>query len=171
VLVALLVLTVIGTLVLAADRPLAETVRIQDGAVLIEQGKVLDGKDVVFDGEVIGDIMRRGDHAWINVLSNGTAIGVWITEQQRALINLTGHFDVIGDRVQITGVFHRACVEHGGDLDIHADSLQVIQDGIHTHTPLDIRRLLVAAVLLLLACISLAWLFWPRSNRGRRRIN
>ncbi|MDI6605929.1 MAG: hypothetical protein QME65_02145, partial [Candidatus Omnitrophota bacterium] len=34
---------------------------------LIENAQAYDGKRVAYAGEVIGDIMRRGNFAWLNV--------------------------------------------------------------------------------------------------------
>jgi hypothetical protein len=167
-LVSLMILSLLFSL---ADRPQAETIVVADGADLIEQGKSLDGQEVVFEGEVIGDIMRRGDHAWINVLNHGTAIGVWVTEEQCHVIGLTGRYGTTGDQVRITGLFRRSCAEHGGDLDIHAASLEVLQTGTRISMPLDKRRLAAAIVLLIMAVLSLIWLFLPRVRRGWRYRN
>jgi len=34
-----------------------------------------------------------------------------------------------GDTVEVTGVLHRACPQHGGDLDLHATRLEVLTTG------------------------------------------
>jgi hypothetical protein len=96
---------------------------------LINNARQYDGKVVVYAGEIIGDIMKRGDYAWINVLEGGSAIGVWVERSLLKEISFSGSYKSIGDGVEITGVFHRACPEHGGDLDIHAQSLRVTGAG------------------------------------------
>jgi len=44
-------------------------------------------------------------------------------------INFAGNYKTRGDRVEVTGEFHRACLEHGGDLDIHAKTLRKLGNG------------------------------------------
>lgn len=129
----------------------AAATRVGDGATLIEQARTLNGQEITYQGEVVGDVMPRQDHYWINVLSNGTAIGIWITAEQRSIISLTGQYGVRGDEVKIAGLFNRACSEHGGDLDIHARSLEVVSHGAIQPQELDLTRLIMAAGLLILA--------------------
>lgn len=126
-----------------------------DGASLIENAKSLDGQNVTFQGEVIGDIMQRQDHYWINVSDNGTAIGVWITAEQRQAIQLCGQYGIEGDQVQITGLFFQACSEHGGDLDLHAISLVKVNSGRILPQQLDLTRLVIAVALFIIAGICL----------------
>lgn len=97
--------------------------------VLIENGKSYDQKQVVYEGEVIGDIMRRGDFAWINVNDGSNAMGVFINYSDIDKITNTGTYKSTGDIIRVKGIFHRACPEHGGDMDIHASSLEVIKPG------------------------------------------
>lgn len=96
---------------------------------LISRAKDYDGKTVVFEGEVIGDIMKRGDYAWINVRDANNAIGIWISAKLTKDIAYTGSYKAKGDWIEVAGVFHRACAEHGGDLDLHALSLRKVSSG------------------------------------------
>ena len=96
---------------------------------LISNAKRYDGKVVSYSGEVIGDIMTRKEHAWINVNDGKNAIGIWTTKELINDITHTGSYGENGDVVEITGVFHRSCVEHGGDLDIHAATITKISSG------------------------------------------
>ena len=125
------------------------------GADLIERAKSVNGQVITFQGEVIGDIMPRQDHFWINVLDNGTAIGVWITAEQRSLIACAGQYGIRGDQVIIVGRFYQACSIHGGDLDIHAQSLVVLRKGSAVREPMDLTRFLIAMILLVPAIICL----------------
>ncbi|MDD5347000.1 MAG: DNA-binding protein [Candidatus Omnitrophica bacterium] len=97
---------------------------------LISKAKEYDGKTVSFEGEVIGDVMQRGDFVWVNVHDGTTAIGIWMSKDFARSIAETGGYRKTGDRVSISGVFHQHCPEHGADLDIHADGLQVIARGM-----------------------------------------
>jgi hypothetical protein len=101
-------------------------------ADLISKAKELDGRQVTYSGEAIGDVMKRGDFAWANIHDGANAIGVWMTSEMAATIRLTGAFKHTGDRVEVTGIFHRVCVEHGGDMDIHAQSLSLQAPGMPT---------------------------------------
>jgi len=104
----------------------AEAVSSKD---LIENAEDYDGKIVSFQGEVIGDIMRRGDFAWINVSDVNNTIGVWISADLVNKIRFTGDYKHRGDYVKIVGKFHRACLLHDGELDIHAKRLKILNRG------------------------------------------
>lgn len=170
-LLTMLVVFLVG--LICSDQILAETTQVLDGASLIEQAKALNGQDVIFQGEIIGDIMPRQDHYWINVLNNGTAIGIWISAEQRAAINLSGLYGIQGDEVKIVGRFSQACAEHGGDLDIHASSVEIINKGMIMPQKLNIPRLITAAGLFILASCCMAFLlkhrFHSKSKHTRIR--
>lgn len=140
-----------SSLVLAA----AQMPSVIAGADLIEQAKKLNGQVIAFQGEVIGDIMPRQDHFWINLLDNGTAIGVWITAEQRSQITYAGQYGIRGDQVMIVGRFYQACSTHGGDMDIHAESLEILHKGDTVREPLDLTRFMIAMILLIPAIICL----------------
>jgi hypothetical protein len=96
---------------------------------LINNAKAYDGEMIIYSGEVIGDIMVRGDNAWINVHDGQNALGVWVAKDLVKDIFYTAGYKYSGDIVEVKGIFHRACPQHGGDLDIHAVSLKKIIDG------------------------------------------
>jgi len=120
---------------------------------LINNAKQYDGKTVVYEGEVIGDIMVRGEYAWINVNDGKTAIGIWIDKDLTKNILYAGSYKSKGDWVEITGVFHRACVEHGGDLDIHAQAIRKIGLGRQTPERLNLGKRNFAFVLFWILCL------------------
>ncbi|MFC1804347.1 DNA-binding protein [Candidatus Omnitrophota bacterium] len=96
---------------------------------LIGDAAAFDGKEVVYEGEVIGDIMKRGDHAWVNVRDGQASIGIWVARHLLKDVRFAGGYKAKGDRVEVRGEFHRACPEHGGDLDIHAKMLRKVSPG------------------------------------------
>ena len=96
---------------------------------LLNNAKQFDGKTINYKGEVIGDIMIRGDHAWLHVNDGFIAIGIWVPMTLIKDIRYVGDYHKKGDIVEVSGTFHRSCQEHGGDLDIHADSLRKISSG------------------------------------------
>lgn len=99
------------------------------GAELINNAREYDGKSVVYTGEVIGDIMARGDFVWVNVSDGQNAIGVWLDKGLAGGIEFGGSYHARGDWLEITGIFHRGCVQHGGDVDIHAQKIRKITRG------------------------------------------
>jgi len=96
---------------------------------LINKAREYDGKSIVYAGEVIGDVMARGDFAWVNVNDGENAIGIWLNRQLAGEIQFAGSYHARGDRVEINGVFHRGCIQHGGDMDIHAQTVRTISPG------------------------------------------
>ena len=96
---------------------------------LINKAREYDGKRVVYEGEVVGDVMARGDFVWANVNDGENAIGIWLSKELAGEIRFAGSYHATGDRLEITGVFHRACIQHGGDVDIHAQNIRKISPG------------------------------------------
>ena len=48
---------------------------------LIENGKRLNMNIVVLEAEAIGEVLERGDYAWVNVNDKTNAIGIWVTKE------------------------------------------------------------------------------------------
>lgn len=134
---------------------------------LVERAKIHDGNEVFFEGEAIGEPLARADHAWVNILGEGYAIGVWMSAQDSAAIDSFGSYASGGDRVAIRGIFHRACPEHGGDMDIHADSVSVVSRGKSRAHPIPAARLVTSLILLALA--ALIRHVWKRRESLLRR--
>jgi hypothetical protein len=123
---------------------------------LISNAKGYDGKPISFAGEVVGDIMFRGAHAWVNINDGKNAIGIWMKGELAKKIQFTGSYKFIGDWVEVTGVFHRACPEHGGDLDIHGQSVDKINTGRQKAEKFNNEKKNLA--LLLLGILGLVWI-------------
>lgn len=96
---------------------------------LIKNAKEYDGKLITYSGEVIGEVMLRGDFAWVNINDGDNALGIWMSAPLAKEIKFTGNYKTRGDKLEITGIFNRACLEHGGDLDIHAQRLRRLGEG------------------------------------------
>jgi len=120
---------------------------------LINNAKQYDGQTVVFAGEVIGDVMVRGDYSWVNVNDGKSAIGIWLDTALTRNIFYTGSYKSRGDSVEVVGIFHRACVEHGGDLDIHALSLRKINSGRYLAQRLNLDKRNFAFILFGILCL------------------
>jgi len=152
----------------------------------VTKGLFWNGKTVTFHGEAIGEVMVRGGYAWIHLnddaymvknVEEGAKLGgynsgmaVWIPAPLTKGIDTYGDYQHEGSIVEIQGVFNGACREHGGDMDIHATSLKVLQAG---HVVVDPVRpwKAVLAVALAAAAGLLFWLerkyrFFVRPSRG-----
>jgi len=155
-----------------------DTVKV---AQLVDNMRKYDGRVVTIQGEAIGDVMVRGTYAWITVdddryskksieeggelvgMSN-SGIGIWVLEHDTREITIYGGYKNKGAIVRVTGVFNRACHEHGGDTDIHATSVEVLKPGHPFSHPFPYDKLLV--VVLLTCAIALLW-YW-RSIKIKR---
>lgn len=115
---------------------------------LIDNAQHYDGRSVIYSGEVIGDIMPRGEYAWANVHDGQQAIGIWLPQKLAGTIIYKGNYKAKGDWIQITGIFRRACEEHGGELDIHVASLKKMQSGYFVSRVFNRGRMNKAVILL-----------------------
>ena len=122
---------------------------------LINQARLYDGKTVVYEGEVIGDIMVRGDYAWVNLHDGTNAIGIWVPKGLIKDITYEGSYKSRGDWIEITGIFHRACPQHGGDLDIHCQGIRKISSGKQLSEHLNIGKRNFIFILAGLLCLIL----------------
>lgn len=141
--------------------------RAESGEELVKNSVDFNGVAVTFRGEVIG-ILVRGDSAWVNVLDNGVAIGVWCSANDAKKVSVVGDYTHIGDTVEVTGAFHLACTEHGGDLDIHADNFTVLKQGEVVERMPNVIITLLSAVLLAAAIFTIYW--FRRIQKERREI-
>ena len=136
-------------------------------ADLINKAQDYDGKTVVYQGEVIGEVMARGEYAWVNLNDGKNALGIWIRKDLVGQIAHAGAYKSIGDTIEVAGVFHRSCLMHGGDLDIHAESLRLIKSGNRIKEHLSTRRLKISyglgAILIILWISSI--LAKPRTQK------
>jgi len=140
---------------------------------LVEHPKKYDGKTVTFQGEAVGDIMIRGDYAWISVNDDSyrpakvvkeqklsgynSGHSIWLKKEEAQKITHLGSYRHAGDIVKITGIFNKACTQHGGDMDIHGTSLEVVKRGYALNRPLEgPKGLAVLALLILTLTLFLA---------------
>ena len=101
-----------------------------DVSDLVSAHHSLDGREVIFVGEAIGEALgAHSDWKWVNILGTTDAIGVVVPAEWVARIDRFGDYQEFGSRVRIEGILNIACVDHGGDLDVHATALEVIEPG------------------------------------------
>lgn len=113
-----------------------------------------DGARVRFQGEAIGDVMRAGKgRSWVNVLSGGTALGVWTAEKDVQAVSVLGDFHNRGDVVEVSGIYNSACDIHGGDTDVHATEFTVVSQGRRISTSPALWKLVLGLALGILGLV------------------
>lgn len=119
----------------------------------------LDGKSVRFSGEAIGEALKAGgDYRWVNVLQEGVAIGVFTSAESIEGIDGYGGWAQNGTTIEVTGVHHVACEQHGGDLDVHATSVEILSPAsARQHTVHPIQAVLALLGALLAAVLALRY--------------
>lgn len=133
---------------------LANTSPIISSSELIEKIDEYNGKTVVFQGEAIGEKMPRDNGVWINISdAPSSAIGIWFAFEDAEKIRTLGNYDFTGDIVKIEGVFHKACKEHKGEIDIHAASVEVVEQGSPVTHPVSTEEIWPAIILSLTAVV------------------
>lgn len=136
-------------------------------AALIEDAAAWDGRAVSFTGEAVGEALTRTGGAWLQLNDDayrGQGAGesrplagynrgqaVFAPAELAARVRTFGGWALAGDVVRVEGVFHAACREHGGDMDIHATALEIESPGHPVARPLRPLRVTLALVLLGLA--------------------
>lgn len=150
-------------------------------AQLVEEPARFDGTVIEFTGEVVGEVMRRGDGAWIHLnddaymernVEEGAELGgynsgqaVWVDEGDLAdQITFVGDYSHEGDIVRVTGVFNAACAEHGGDMDIHATELVIVTPGHEVIDPIPLWKPWLALFMAVLAAAMYTLQVWNRQR-------
>ena len=149
-------------IVLLLTAPLSVNVKAEsliDINELIENAKELDELEVTVQGEAIGESMDRGNYSWININDGTNAIGIWLKKSDADKVFHYGNYKNIGDTVKITGIFHRACVEHGGEADLHSNSLEIVKGGYQVKETIVIAKVISVIVLIPLALFMLVLFF------------
>ncbi len=163
----------------AGDTPAGVEV---NSATLVENANLWNGRIVAFKGEAIGESMVRGTMAWLHLnddaymernIEEGAVLGgynsghaVWVSAELTKKIRFFGDFKHEGDIVRVAGAFHAACREHGGDMDIHASSLEISRPGHPVRHTVNTQRAMIAAFLFAVAAL----LYGMRRIAVRRRI-
>ncbi|MBK5211515.1 MAG: hypothetical protein JJE36_04290 [Coriobacteriia bacterium] len=147
-------------------------------SALIETPKKFNGKVIEFTGEAVGERMVRNagqgmKGAWIHLnddayMTRGVEAGggfngynsgmaIWVEPASLTkAIEHYGRYKQNGDIVRITGTFNAACAEHGGDMDIHATKIEIVQSGKTITHKVYAWKLISAIFLVMLALAMLA---------------
>lgn len=153
-----------------------------NSSTLIEEAKKWNGRQVIFTGEAVGEGMVRGQKCWIHLnddaymwknIEEGAKLGgyntghaIWVDARLAKKITFYGNYLYEGDIVKVTGTFNSVCRDHGGDMDIHADTLEIVRIGHPVKHIVNFKRAWLGLVLLGLAGV----LFWVRSIARRHRV-
>lgn len=153
-----------------------------NSAQLVEDAKQWDGKTICFTGESIGECMERGNWSWIHLnddaymwknIEEGAKLGgynsghaIFVETMLARKITFFGDYLHEGDIVRVCGVFHAVCRDHGGDMDIHANNLEIVRIGHPVDHIINKKRLLTGILLMIISII----LFWIREIARKRRI-
>ncbi len=152
--------TLIITLLLTSSLSLnVKAESIMDINDLIENAKEIDGQEVTVQGEVIGERMDRGDYSWININDGTNAIGIWLMKSEAEQILYYGNYNNKGDTVEITGTFNRACIEHGGEADLHNNSIKIIEVGHIVKENISSVKVITTSILTVAALLYLLFYF------------
>ncbi|WP_055669960.1 hypothetical protein [Desnuesiella massiliensis] len=125
---------------------------------LIEGAKQYDNEEVKIKGEAVGEIMKRGKYSWVNINDGSNVIGVWLSNDIASKISVLGDYKHKGDIIEVKGNFSRDCSEHGGDVDIHASSISIMEKGKLTIPQIKENRSKIALALVF-STIFLSFIF------------
>lgn len=145
------ILVILLIIPLSAQAYAATTTNIN---YLIENAKALDGKQVTVQGEAIGEVMQRGDYSWVNINDTTNAMGIWMKTTDALKVTRYGDYKNTGDTIIVTGTFHRACAEHGGEADIHSETMSITQSGHAVAEQIPFGKVLAAGILHLVLIVS-----------------
>lgn len=136
-----------------------------DSSTLISKSEVFDGRIVTYQGEVVGDVMVRGDSVWLNINDDaysrqgerfhlaGYNRGQSVLAPKAAakIIKYAGNYVQRGDIVEVTGVFRREASEYGGEMMIEADSVKLVKRGFPLRHRVSRRKAALAVSWMLIA--------------------
>jgi len=150
---------------------------------LIENSDYYNQRKVVYTGEVIGDVLDRGEYSWITVndddygrkpvreyqeLKGGnTGMGVYCRSDMLEEVTYLGSYRTAGDLIKVTGVFYKASPQHGGDTMIEAEEISVIHKGWRVKAKRGFAMEVVALILLVVAALALGAVWLRKSRRAK----
>lgn len=155
----------------------AQPVKASD---LIECPQLYDGRKVVYEGEVVRAILRRGDRAWVQVnddayaldlgplpehrtaVGGNSGIAVSIPAESATQLRHVGRHQQQGDVIRVSGTFHRADRADGGGPTIQAATVVISRFGHRFDLDVSRPRAAVAALLGLAVVFLAAREFWSR---------
>jgi len=143
-------------LILAIPLYSSEKVKIRE---LYENGKEYNGKFIIVEGEVIGDLMGK-EEKWINIKDefDDSAIGVVISKKDAEKIENFGRYKIKGDIIRVFGIYNINCPKHYGERDIHALNIEIIKKGEKYTEEVNIKKIYLSFLLLSIT-VFIAYLY------------
>ncbi len=136
---------------------------------LVESSSIYEGRTVILQGEVIGDILPRKTFAWINLRDQFNAVGVWVPLALTKNISRHGNYRYRGDIVEVKGIFDHADPEFGGEFCIRAAEIKVVEKGFLLFHPLGQVKINIAFSMLgLVLCLLVLRLVVPFKDKERK---
>lgn len=126
---------------------------------LIESSQKYDNQEITLTGEVIGKPMVRGNKIWVNMNDGKSAIGVFVQKSKLPDINHYGNYDYHGDQVQVTGTFHKACSQHGGETDIHGEQITILEAGKQIPHLVSAKKIVASVFAIIIAGGMAGWYY------------
>lgn len=128
----------------------------------------MDGAVVKVTGEVVGEAIPAddGEHTWISISQDGTAMSVYMSDADAETIQHFGSYGEIGDTITVEGIYHVDCSSHDGDLDIHVTSMTLDDEGSASVAEIDTTRLYVAVAVVAVG-LALGFVYWRLKERQR----
>lgn len=145
-------------------------------AEAVALGGQSDGARITVRGEALGEVLRDGGGgSWLNVLGDGTAIGLWGERELFDVVDEFGDYHQRGQVVQATGIYNAACNQHGGDRDVHVTSVRVVAPAEPIERQFHWWKVIGGGVMLALAAAlwywrkrHADWSFWLTAGRAPR---
>lgn len=130
---------------------------------LVEKGKLLDGRELILKGEAVGENIKRGDYSWININDTTNAMGIYMTKDDSLKVKNYGGYNKRGDILEVVGTFNKACKEHGGDMDVHAKKILIIEKGKMINNKLPKEKVILAIIMPVLT-LAMGYFLYKRNN-------
>jgi hypothetical protein len=147
--------------------------------------RLLDGRPVVYVGEVVGDVLRRDGGAWVQVNDDpyaldlgpfgphrerrgfSSGLSVWLPDGLHEQLGPPGRHGRRGDVISVSGVLLRADPADGGGITVRAETLDVLAPSVAVEEPLDVNLIVAAGIAVLFAIVSFAWSKVRAKRRAR----
>lgn len=122
---------------------------------LINNSSKYDGETVHVKGEALLEALERKDYAWVNINDGTNAMGVVMPYEVVEKISRYGNYKQKGDTIEIEAVFHRSCIEHGGDMDLHFVKLISVTKGEPITHEIGFQRIIFGILAIIATALSI----------------
>lgn len=144
------IITIFLCIIVSTKVNASNYVKIND---LIQKSNEFNNKNITIKAEVIGEPLKRGNFTWVNANDGSNAIGIWMKTDDAKNIYKYGNYREKGDIIEVSGIYRKNCTEHGGDVDIHADSVRVMEKGYIKNEPIEKTKADIAIILMVVTIL------------------